>query len=296
MPHYTSISVIYNPNSTGSGKALAEELSKKLRALLPRQKITIIPTKYAGHAEELAYKLAKASKRALIISASGDGGYHEIVNGAVRAQTEGAHPTTGLLPAGNANDHFRSLHTYELADAVASGHTQTIDLLKFTYYEGGEQQERYAHSYIGLGFTPQAGRELNRHKLNWFNQIWLVAKILLFFLKPVRLKIRGEIRTYDSLIFSNVPKMSKILTISDIADATDGKFEIAAFRRRNRLRLILTLFTASTRGLKLRHQARTYAFRTTKSALVQLDGEVKTLDANSRATVSIEPKVLNCIV
>lgn len=298
MRHYTAISIIYNPRSTGEGKQLAHELEHKLRDRLPRRKITVLPTRHAGHAEELAYTLAKASKRPLIISVSGDGGYNEVVNGAVRAQLEGAQPTTGLMPAGNANDHFRSLHTYELADAAASGHAQIIDVLKLSYTDNGVLQERYAHSYIGLGFTPQAGNELNKnkHRLNRINEIWLVAKILLFFLRPVKLNVRGEIRAYDSLIFSNVSKLGKILTISNVADASDGKFEIIAFRRRNRLRLIFTLFTAWTRGLKGKRQAANYSFRTTKAAMVQLDGEILTLEANAKVTVSIEPKMLRCIV
>ena len=296
MQHFTSISIIYNPTSTGSGKKLATELCHKLEVRLPNQKIAVVPTDYAGHAEELAYALAKKGKRPLIISVSGDGGYHEIVNGVMKAQAEGAHPTTGLLPAGNANDHFRNLHSYELVDAIASGKTQIIDLLELTYTEQGERHSRYAHSYIGFGFTPRAGQELNKHKLNWFNQIWLVAKVLLFLMRPVRIVIRGQHYSYDSLIFSNVPKMGKILTLSDIADASDGKFEIAAFRKRNKLRLIMTLFTASTTGLKVRRQAISYTFRTVKAELAQMDGEIITVDADSRVTVSMQPKTLHCIV
>jgi diacylglycerol kinase (ATP) len=111
---YPLIAVIYNPNSTGSSKELATEFSKRLKKRLPDQAIELIATEHAGHGEEIAYELAKKYKRPLIISSSGDGGYHEVINGLMKAQHEGAHPVAGLLPAGNANDHHRNVTRGEL--------------------------------------------------------------------------------------------------------------------------------------------------------------------------------------
>jgi diacylglycerol kinase family enzyme len=295
MPGYTAITIIYNPRSTGSGKTLAIRLEKQLRKLLPAQQITIVPTEYIGHAEALAYEAAQATKRPLIISSSGDGGYHEIVNGVMRAQQQGAHPVSGLLPAGNANDHFHNLHHQDVLAAIKASTAQTIDLLKINYTERGQQYERYAHSYIGLGLTTQAGQELNRHKLNLWTEAWIITKVL-FSLRPVRLRVKGSLRTYDSLIFSNIPRMSKVLSLSDIADAHDGKFEITAFRRRSKARLIARLFRASTRGLHGTRQASEFSFRTLQPTEIQLDGELIQLDPKTTVTVSIEPAALRCIV
>ena len=99
MP-FSEITVIYNPNSTGSGEAMAKQFKKEYQRADKQVTVTLQKTKYAGHAEKLAYDIAKKQVRPMIISASGDGGYHEVVNGALRAQAEGAKPTTGLLPAG----------------------------------------------------------------------------------------------------------------------------------------------------------------------------------------------------
>jgi diacylglycerol kinase (ATP) len=298
MRTYSAITIIYNPHSTRRAKQLAQQLKNELRRQLPKQKIHLAATKHAGHAEKLAYKLAKATKWPLIISASGDGGYHEVVNGLVRAQSEGANPTAGLLPAGNANDHFRNLHAREeLSEQIAHDNARNIDLLKFTYVQDGVRQERYAHSYIGLGLTPQAASELNKHELskNKFLEVWLVARAIIR-LRAVRLEVGGNLRRYDSLIFSNVALMSKYLSLSDIASAQDGKFEVTAFRRRNKLRLLLTLVTASTRGLKGTNQTKSFRFRTVKPQLVQLDGEIILIDGGSLATVSIDRGILRCIV
>lgn len=295
MAEYTSITIIYNPNSTGSGKTLAQELKVKLLKELPEQAIKLVPTKRAGHAEELAYKYAKASERPLIISASGDGGYNEVINGIMLAIQEGARPVAGLLPAGNANDHFSNLHDGDFTHAVLHGKHHLIDLLKLDATNNNSHVKRYAHSYIGLGLTPKAGHELNKVQLNRFNEAWIVAKVL-YKLRPTRLKVAGRIRSYDSLVFSNVSKMSKVLSLSQTAELNDGKFEVTAFYRRNKMKLLVSLLKATTTGLHGGLQTDEFTFETLKSSMVQLDGEIITLDAHTAVVVGLERTVLECIV
>src|SRR4051812_48781666 len=110
MTDYTAISIIYNPKSTGASKANAFDLVKQLRHTPVAGLVRVTPTFFPGHAETLAYDLARSGERPLVISSSGDGGYNEVVNGVLKAQTEGATPTCGLLPSGNANDHYHNLH------------------------------------------------------------------------------------------------------------------------------------------------------------------------------------------
>lgn len=295
MKPFSSIIIIYNPNSTGNGKQLATELRTALHAKDKDLPISLKPTKYAGHAEAMAYELAKTDKRPLIISASGDGGYHEVVNGLIRAQREGAKPVAGLLPAGNANDHYTNIHAADTVKAILQHKTQTIDLLKLTSRSNGKPLERFAHSYMGIGLTPKVGKELNKTDLNWFNEIIIVCRVL-FFLKPVRISVRGKNRSYDSLIFSNIDKMSKVLTLSKTASTEDGKFEMTAFRKRHKLKLISTLIHSSTIGLTGSTSLTKYHFKTVKPALMQIDGEITLLDANTEVTITIEPLVLECVI
>ncbi len=292
---YTTIAVIYNPNSTGSGQDLAKAFAKSIKARLPKQKVELRETKYAGHAEELAYDIAKASKNPLVISSSGDGGYNEVINGALKAQAEGATVTTGLLPAGNANDHYHNLHDEDFVELVASGKAKSIDVLKMKGTSEGAPIERYAHSYIGIGLTPEVGNELNKTKLNVVKEVLLVARVLLF-VKSIRLKLAGEEHHYDSVIFSNVDTMSKYLKISQPSSTTDGKFEVTIFRRRNKLRLISVLLKASLVGVKEDHRVASYSLETVKKTLVQADGEIVTLDAGTTMVVSAQKQVLRCVV
>ena len=288
---FSHVVVIFNPNSTGSGQELAEELRDKLTTY----NVELVRTKRAHHAEELAYDFAKKYSRPLIISASGDGGYHEVINGVIRAQQEGAHPTAGLLPAGNANDHYHDVHRVDFAKAVGAGQVQQIDVLSLSSTRKGKPYERYAHSYIGFGMTPQVGAELNKVDLHWYNEIAIVTRVL-FALRPIKILIGGKRRAYDSLIFSNVRKMSKVLSLSEKASNDDNAYEVTAFRRRNKPQLIRLLMKASISGLSGSPHRKPYVFETTKNTLVQLDGEVLTLDANSRVIISIEHKILGCIV
>jgi diacylglycerol kinase (ATP) len=292
---YTSISVIYNPNSTGSGSTLAKELRADLQRTMPHQSVRLMPTKYAGHAEQIAYKLAKASARPLIISASGDGGYHEVVNGLIRAQQEGHKPIAGLLPAGNANDHFHDVHTGDLAKLITAGRLQHIDLLKVTTIIKGKPFERYAHSYIGFGLTPNVGKELNKTDLHWYNEIMIVIKTVMS-LHSIKIINNHQRQAYYSLIFSNVSKMSKVLSLSEKATNNDGKFEVTIFKRRNKIKLLRTLLKASTAGLNGTSTASAYKFKTIKPLLMQLDGEISTVDAQVEVAISIEHKMLSCII
>ncbi len=179
MTRYTAITVIYNPNSTGSGKTLATELQTKLQSTIPERPVELKCTERVGHGEDLAYELAVATKHPLIISASGDGGYHDVVNGLMRAIKTGAQPVGGLLPAGNANDHFHSLHSGPIEDEIKNENEQQVDLLELTTTVKGQTVTRYAHSYIGIGLTPTVGKELNKTSLNRIKEVAIVTRALL---------------------------------------------------------------------------------------------------------------------
>jgi diacylglycerol kinase (ATP) len=293
--NYTSVAIIYNPNSTGSSKKLAENFKKSLHADFPNLDVQLKPTEYAGHAEKLAYQFAKASKHPVIFSSSGDGGYHEVINGAIAAQKEGFTPVTGVLPAGNANDHYHNLHDEDVIQLMHQKKTKTIDLLKISYVSDGKKQLRYAHSYIGFGLTPAVSEELNKTKLNKLKESWLVLRTIVK-LKPVILKIRMRTRKYDSIIFSNVDRMSKYFNVSQPSHITDGKFEVTIFTRRNKLKLLTLMLQSSFVHLKEDQQTSKFKLQTTDKTIAQADGEIISIDAKSKVVVSIDKQILNCLV
>lgn len=295
---YTNIAIIYNPNSTGPSKRYAHELRRDLRRELPdiKDRIDCVLTEYAGHAEVLAYELAKATARPLIIASGGDGSYHEVVNGAMRAQAEGARPTCGLLPGGNANDHHTALHDQPIESMILHDKAHTIDLLYVTTKGAdGKLWQRFAHSYIGFGLTAEAGHELNRHKLNPVREAWIILKTLKN-LRARRILVDGRRRAYTSLICSNIHRMSKVLKLSDKAQVHDGKFEITKVRGPSKRRLVMQLILASTRGFNEVEQTDSFRFTTIKRLRLQIDGEIYHVDADTEVSIDIAPKVLRCVV
>ncbi len=292
---YTTVAIIYNPNSTGPSKAMAEEFKENLHKKLPEQKIELIATEYPKHAEKLAYDIAKSSKNPLIISSSGDGGYHEVVNGAMKAQNESATPVVGLLPAGNANDHYHNIHTDDIIDMIAAGKTKKIDLLKIFYTNRGAQTHRYSHSYIGFGLTPLVSAELNKTKLNVFKETWFVIRALLTW-KPIRFTIEGDSENYNSIIISNVDKMSKYLNVSHPSQIDDGLFEVSTLKHESRFKLISTLLQATLDKIKEDEQTDSFSLHTTKRTMAQADGELIKIDRRTHVRIVIEKQVLNCLV
>jgi diacylglycerol kinase (ATP) len=295
MPHYTDIAIIYNPNSTGNAEKNAKQLRDRLKKSLSNVPLTMLPTKRAGHAEELAYDFAKNKKSPLIISASGDGGYNEVVNGALKAQDEGASPICAVLPSGNANDHARTMQDNPLADLIQKGQIVKLEVLKLEADgHDGKKTVRYAHSYLGIGLTPTVAVELNKHTLNSLKEAWIVTKTFWNY-RPVVIRRNGKTIKLDSLICSIIPEMAKVLTISKNTSPHDGLFEITTFRHHRRISLLFRLIKGVFSHLGAEERADRMEFELLMPAPMQIDGEVVELDENTHISVKICPGLLRTL-
>lgn len=295
LAKYSSVDIIYNPKSTGSSQAAAKKLAKKLMRLYKDLPLILHATEYAGHAEQLAYECSMASKQPLIISASGDGGYNEVVNGVRRALTEGAKPVCAVLPAGNANDHSRVLQDKPLLQLIKRGRSKTIDLLKVTFVHTGKKTVRYAHSYVGLGLTPAVAAELNKAELNTAKELWLAAKTFFGF-QPLRVKIGRKDMTVDSILFANISEMAKRLTMAKNAAPDDGKFEVIFFPHTSKRTLLWRIFRASIARLEDASQASSFTLTIYGNARLQFDGELWVADADSKVMIQSEHRILTTLI
>jgi len=286
--------IIYNPKSTGNSAENAKKLRDELKARSFQTPVKLFPTKHRGHAETIAKRYADKKQVTLLISSSGDGGYHELVNGILHSGAKNI--IAGLLPSGNANDHFSAVGDKEFAvEDIIKQHPRKIDVLKLEATINGRPWTRYAHSYIGLGISPVIGRELTKAKLNFFNEKIILIRQLLSF-DDVRVGIKGKRVRIMSLIFANIPTMSKVLKVAKKAKVNDGKFEVNLMKTEGRLKMFARLFQASTFGLEETRSLKRYTFKTIRATLVQLDGEVFTLDSDSTVTVSMAPHALEVII
>lgn len=283
--------ILFNPKSTGGSKENAYQLAKELR-----QKgitVEVQKTKYPGHGEEVARDIARSGRRCILISSSGDGGYHEVVNGAL------THPKSplvvGVLPSGNANDHFSALGSDSLTQAIARNRFKRIDTIRVSGTKDGKPWVRYAHSYVGLGVTATAAKRLTEERPNAITEKWIVLHALFTF-RSVKLKEHGKVRRYSSVLFGNINRMSKVIKLSEGASVTDGKFDMSAIRFKSRFSLLLYLATAATIGFKDAVQKSKYSCVTVKALPIQLDGEAFLLDAGTKLTVESVHKNLHCVL
>lgn len=283
--------IIYNPNSTGNGKANAEQLANALRD--ESIEVRLRQTTHPGHATEIADSYARRGDEMVLISSSGDGGYHELINGVLRHKNTKL--VVGLLPSGNANDHYSSLNSGDMAHAIISRKFRTIDTLKVSGTIKGAEWLRYAHSYAGIGVTAVAAKKLIEDRPNAWSEKWTVLHSLLSF-RYAKVIEDGDTRRYSSLILSNIPTMSKVIKLSQQSSVYDGKFEVNAIHFGSKLRLIGYLMTAALIGLRHGASQSRYKCRTTKPLTIQLDGEVYTLDADSTLVVESDRRSLRCVL
>jgi diacylglycerol kinase (ATP) len=273
---FDRIVVIFNPQSTGEAPRLAEELRADLARRVPSMAVSLSPTEHAGHARDLAREAA-GTGCPLIISVSGDGGYNEVVDGAMQAGNEDV--VCAVMAAGNANDHRRTTAERPLADAVVAGEVRRIDLLRLTVGSGPDARSRFAHSYIGMG-------------LSSVREIVSVVRTFARF-RPFVIELEnGSRRRFDSLLFANITQMAKYATLSEGGPPDDGRFEVIALPHTAKWRILGVAIRAATRGLGPQPTATHYAFTTLKPIPLQLDGEVLALDAGTKVQVDIAPGAL----
>lgn len=292
MSTFSSITIIFNPNSTGESKAAAEELKGDLGKFFSGP-IDLIATQYAGHAEELAGAAVGKGEAPLIISSSGDGGYQEVINGVMAAGRTGA--ICAVLPAGNANDHAAATQRASLVELIERRSIKPLDLLSVTTTgKTGPPQTRFAHSYVGLGLTPTVAVELNRHTLSTLKELVIVLKTFWQY-QPFQIQIEGRTLTLDSVIMSNINRMAKVMTLDEESSVSDGVFEVNIFKHSHKIRLLAHLLKAATRGLSPEQRVSQFAFTTLKPIPMQLDGEVQELPAATLVTITSKRQALQVI-
>ncbi|MDI2033689.1 diacylglycerol/lipid kinase family protein [Paenarthrobacter nitroguajacolicus] len=289
---FESIVIIFNPNSTGDAPELAQQLHLKLKELLTYQpEIILQPTEHAGHAVDLAREAAAKGGDVLVVSVSGDGGYNEVVNGVMQAGNPRA--VCAVRAAGNANDHSRIIATKPLEEAIAEGLVHNIDLLRIHTGQAEHEPLEYAHSYIGFGLTPVVATELEKGSKGALKEMVTVIQTFSKF-EPFAVRLAdGKRHKFDSLVFANIPEMAKYATLSEAADhPSDGKFEVIIFPHMPKWRVLLTALKATTQGLGDQPSVSSYEFTTLKPLPYQMDGEVKSVEANVKVRVECAPGAL----
>jgi diacylglycerol kinase family enzyme len=293
MRPFDRVVLIFNPASTGDASSLAAELSAELQRRQPDLPVTLQPTEHAGHARDLARDAARTG-RPLLVSVSGDGGYNEVVNGAMQAGNDAA--VCAVLPAGNANDHRRATREQPLADAIVTGSVTRIDLLRLTV-GGSAPTTTYAHSYIGLGLTPVVAVDLQKGGKGSLKEALTVIRAFSRF-RPFEIQLEnGSSQRFDSIVFANIAQMAKVATLSeDDSRPDDGQFEVITVVHTAKWRLLGIALKAALRGLGPQPSVRQYRFINVEPMPIQVDGEVMDLGAGVAVRIDIAHEALRTLL
>lgn len=289
MSEVRRIVIIFNPASTGKSQLTAERFAARVHRRLGLP-VELMSTERQGHGKLLARRAAQRDRHTMIISSSGDGGYHEIINGILKSRNPDA--VTGLLPAGNANDHYSFMHHGDVIRRIGAGRAEHIDALCIQSSAGWKQ---YAHSYAGVGLTSQINDVLKQHEYHPLREFRL-AFLKALTIKSVRVTVAGKTKRLDNLLFLNAGRMSKMIKTSGRASISDGKFEIIEIKAGAVIDLARYFFRAITVGVNDAKQAKTYVFTCEHDMGLQMDGERKQLHTGETITITIVPRAIHCII
>lgn len=302
-PPYKKITIIANPVSKRNGAKIGYQLLDDLSKLMPNlEHIDVLLTNSKSHAKTLAHFATLISgDDSLIISVGGDGMYNEVINGVMMAKDHRHQPVVTVYKAGNANDHYQSLHRWNkkaFLAKVAVGQTQMIDLLKLVVTGDEKSYTQYAHSYIGLGFSADAAYWLNHDRpSNRFSEAISVSKALKGF-EPIHIDSAYGNQKLASLSFHNSKRMAKYFKASSNGLFDDGKFEYIEINanRSPHFNLIKYALKAITKMAGQQPQTSSYRFKATRQCLIQLDGEEMPIDQDSLIEITIESKCLKTLL
>jgi diacylglycerol kinase (ATP) len=290
---FDRVVLVYNPMNRRIPLALAETVRGDLHRRLPDVPVTLQATERAGHARELA-SLAAAVGRPLIVVVGGDGVFNEVVNGVMDVAGSGA--LAAVAAGGNANDHRRSTRRMSLVDAIVAAHTEGrarhLDLLRLTVGTVDARWSHYAHSYVGLGLTPVMAVGLKRDRKGTLAELGSVLRTFTE-LAPVEIVRSGGMHElYDSLVFANVARMAKYGRISNSGRPDDGLFEVVACRHGGRWRIAVMALRAATIGLGPQPRVDRVEFATVEAVPLQVDGEIRQLNADADIVIDCLPQAL----
>lgn len=298
MNVFDHIAIIYNPNSTGDAPQMAKDLAREIKKNHTSIGVnaTLTPTERAGHAIELSRNITREYKRPLIVSVSGDGGYNEIVNGAMQGKTQKNtfNPVVAVVGAGNANDHRRVMRSEPLIDLIVKANIRSFDLLSLEASSRNFKLQRYAHSYIGFGITPEVGNELNKREVNLWAEIRMILKTYHVY-APFKIERGGATYLLDNLLFANINEMAKIIKLDEDNTVQDGKFELIELRHRSKIHMLGTLLKAAALGFSHPPSYKTYSLKVLNTLPIQLDGEIEKLPKGTTVTVTSKHKAIDSL-
>ncbi|OGO38187.1 MAG: hypothetical protein A2W35_08705 [Chloroflexi bacterium RBG_16_57_11] len=219
-----------------------------------------------------------------IISAGGDGGTGEVLNGLFRASSEGVLGPLGVLPLGTANDLAHNiglpLDLEAAAQAIAAGKTRRFDL--------GQANDWVFHNNSAVGLEPVV-TQWNARMVRWKGLLRYLAAALRAIASGPRWEARLK---WDDCEYAgplsltsvgNCPVTGGLFRMAPAADPQDGKLTFVYAYAPSRLKM-LSLLPRAINGSYVNDPA-VHQHHTTRLSIelnpgspIQVDGELRSED------------------
>ena len=255
--------------------------------------ISIIHTKYAGHATELT-KVAVEKKVDIVVAAGGDGTINEVASQLVNTNT-----TLAIIPCGSGNGLASDLKipkNYKKA-------IRKIYLLKKKTIDVGVCNNQYFFSLTGVGFDAQVAHDFNLGKKRKFlGYLWAIFKDF-FRSKEQEYTIELENKLITDKFFvmtiANCSQWGYNVKVAPNAKLDDGIFDVVLCKKPSIISIIpfgIKLLTGKITASKFstHKTAEKVTITSNNDFFYHIDGDFKGI--SRKIEISVLPNVLKVVV
>ncbi len=268
------------------------------------------------HAVQIACD-APAQGYERIVTLGGDGIAHEVVNGLLRASSEGETIALGIIPLGTGNDFIKSLppaltpgqtrDDWQAAvTRIVNGKTILVDVGKITgdVPAPGHPQPQYFTNGMDVGFGARVAKAVRGNSLTGTAAyLMAIMQVLVDYNLPhIRLTLdSGETIELDTTLtaITNGRCFGSSFWLTPQADIQDGMLDVIIANALGRVG-ILQIIPQLMKGAHLNHpavsfrRARHVIVEASAPMIIEADGELPFLHAR-RLEIEILPKRLRVI-
>ena len=247
----TKLYLIYNPHG---GLKKGKHILKKVLPIFQnaQKELTILESKYAGHAYDYAKDLEFDDFEALCVI-GGDGTMHEVINGMLQREDEKMLPI-GLITGGTGNSFMHDMNCLdpiEAAKKIVIGELKDIDVAKIKT----EKNTYYSFNLIGWGVPTDSN--ILAEKLRWLGGVRYSISAIIEVLKGKDrfAEIICDGKHYkDNFTFvmgCNTIHVGKGMKMAPKALVNDGKIDLIIVKKESRLKLLF-LFPKLFKGTHIK--------------------------------------------
>jgi len=241
--------VVVNPMSKrGSEKA------SHVRSLIRREGMNLEETS-TDHPDDVGQTMEFWSKRfggsRIIMVFGGDGAINQVINNIMLSRSN-KNVVLVPMPAGTANDFCRALEfdsVEHVLEAMVDFNIRSVDLLKVEISGNGTGEEvKYCSNIFGIGLDGDLANRSQKYKRfgvpgYWYASLKKGAVAIFRGMDMYRMRIdSGDFHHEGHMIgimFSNIEKYARTMTISPGAKVDDGKIHVTLVKPMSGLKTII---------------------------------------------------------